>query len=186
MELTTYTTFEHNPLVFARIAILCNLLASGLEARGFDQYMMGSVVRQARTNAVLSAISADAARREIAGESIPDEVQWFFQERFRSAYGYVRIDLMQYDGDPPRNVAVSALVATSRAGYLQEGVGLIDDLYVVSDRPEGLQLVRGPVYSYYEWVDTSGQAMTDSVWRDQLDAGTNPPRPTWVDLYLVP
>ncbi|MBK8027791.1 MAG: DUF3160 domain-containing protein [Chloroflexi bacterium] len=75
----------------------------------------------------------------------------------RSAYGYVRIDLMQYDGDPPRNVAVSALVATSRAGYLQEGVGLIDDLYVVSDRPEGLQLVRGPVYSYYSGSTPAGR-----------------------------
>ncbi|MCK6579956.1 MAG: DUF3160 domain-containing protein [Anaerolineae bacterium] len=186
VRLTTHTTVEHNPLVFARIAILCNLLANGLEARGFDQRLMAMVVSGARAQAALSAMAAEVARREIAGEPIPEEILLYFQEYFRGAYGHVRTNLMQYDGNPPRNAALTAITATSPAGYLQVAAGLVDDIYVVSDRPEGLQLVRGGVYSYYEWVNTTGQPLTDSAWRDQLTAGTNPARPAWVNLYLTP
>jgi hypothetical protein len=58
---------------------------------------------------------------------------------------------------------------------------------VVTDRPDGaLQLTRGGVYSFYETINTTGRAIPDSVWRDQVDAGDLPPRPDWIDSFYVP
>lgn len=62
----------------------------------------------------------------------------------------------------------------------------MDTIYVVTDRPEGLQLTRGSVYSFYEYLNDTGQTIPDSVWRDRVDARDVPPRPEWIDLFYVP
>lgn len=185
IPLNTYTTVEPNPLAFARIAIFSQLFANGLEERGFTAGPMSEVLRSARVNAALSAMMAEAANYQISGEQVPDDIQFYFQMYFNSAYGYIRIGMTQFDANPPRNNAVTAVAATSPAGKLQVGAGLVDYIYVVSDRPEGLQLTRGEVYSYYEYINGE-LPLTDDEWRDMLDAGEAPPRPEWVDLYMVP
>lgn len=187
LDVTTYTVVEPNPLVFARAAIASMRLADELEARGYDQYpLVRLVIDGARTNAYLTAMAAEMARRQIAGEPIPQDWLLFYQHYFRGNYGYVRITLMQYDPDPPLNVALTAAAAASPAGFLQLATGKADYIYVVTDRPEGLQLNRGGVYSFYEYLNDSGQTIPDSVWRDRVDAGDVPPRPDWIDLFFVP
>lgn len=187
LDVTTYTVVEPNPLVFARASIASMRLADELEARGYDDYpLMRGVIGGARTNAYLTAMAAEMARMQIAGEPIPQDWLLFYQHYFRGNYGYVRITLMQYDPDPPRNTALTAIAAASPIGYLQLANGKVDTIYVVTDRPEGLQLTRGGVYSFYEYLNDTGQTIPDSVWRDRVDAGDVPPRPSWIDLFYVP
>ncbi len=187
-DVNTYTYVEPNPQVFARIAILSTLLANGLEARGMNSnYALNAVVEQARVNAALSAIAAESARGLLAGEPIPNAYLEYFQNLFLSSYGYVFISMAQFDADPPRNMALTALAATSPAGNLQFSAGLADYIYVVTDRPDGtLQLTRGGVFSFYETILPAGDTLTDSAWRDQIDAGAVPPRPDWTQAFIAP
>lgn len=183
-DLTTYTYVEPNPLVFARIAILSKQLADGLEARGLTNGVMGTVISEANTHASMSGLAAAMAELELKGEPIPEDWLYFFQEYFANFYVNIFVSLSQFDSDPPRNIALTALAASSPAGNLQVATGLADYIYVVTDRPEGLQLTRGGVYSFYEFTDAP--ILNDKAWRDQIDAGNVPPRPDWIEMYYVP
>ncbi len=67
---------------------------------------------------------------------------------------------------------------------LEEGIGLVDTIYVITNSPYGLQLTRGGVYSYYEFEQPIDQRLTDDEWRGMIASGSTPPRPSWIDLYF--
>ena len=80
---------------------------------------------------------------------------------------------------------VADVASNANAGtVLEEGVGLVDYIYVITNGMHGLQLTRGGVYSYYEFVNPIDQRLTDDDWRAMIAAGTQPTRPAWVDLYF--
>ena len=69
---------------------------------------------------------------------------------------------------------------------LEEGIGLIDYIYVITNSPYGLQVTRGGVYSQYEFEQPIDQRLTDDEWRGMIDSGNIPPRPAWIDLFFAP
>jgi len=70
---------------------------------------------------------------------------------------------------------------------LQEAVGGVDYIYVVIPNPRGgYQLVRGGVFSYYEWIGNIDQRMTDEEWRAQVASGSLPQRPDWTSAFFSP
>ena len=74
----------------------------------------------------------------------------------------------------------------SAHSVLQEAVGQVDYVYVVAPASTGgWQLVRGGVFSLYEWIGDINQRMTDAEWRAQVAAGDLPPRPEWVSAFYV-
>jgi len=57
---------------------------------------------------------------------------------------------------------------------------------MVAPLPDGgWQLLRGGVFSYYEWVGDINQRMTDDEWRARVAAGDLPPRPAWVSAFYA-
>ena len=51
--------------------------------------------------------------------------------------------------------------------------------------PDGtLQLTRGGVFSYYEFVHDINDRMTDDAWRAQVASGDLPPRPAWTSAFF--
>ena len=66
---------------------------------------------------------------------------------------------------------------------LEVGTGEIDTIYVVTDSPDGPQLTRGAVYSYYEFTRGIDQRLSDEDWRAMLAGGEAPPRPDWIDSF---
>ncbi len=92
--------------------------------------------------------------------------------------------LENVDEDSQRSVMV-ADVYTSPAGVLEEGTGKLDLIIVAYKQPDGrIVLGAGPVMSYYEFWQPSGQRLTDEEWRDMLK--NNPPeRPEWGESFKV-
>jgi len=84
---------------------------------------------------------------------------------------------------------MSTLVADVYTGpggnVLEEGTGKLDLLIVAYKQPDGrIVLGAGPVMSYYEFWQPSGERLTDEEWREMLT--NNPPeRPEWVESFKV-
>ncbi|AKB58459.1 hypothetical protein MSBR2_1943 [Methanosarcina barkeri 227] len=76
-------------------------------------------------------------------------------------------------------------VYTSPDGVLEEGTGKLNLIVVAYKQPDGrIVLGAGPVMSYYEFWQPSGQRLTDEEWRDMLK--NNPPeRPEWGESFKV-
>ena len=84
---------------------------------------------------------------------------------------------------------MSTLVADVYTGpegrVLEEGTGELDLIVVAYKQPDGrIVLGAGPVMSYYEFWQPSGERLTDEEWREMLS--NNPPeRPEWVESFRV-
>jgi hypothetical protein len=187
---TSASYVEPNPLVFARIAIVAATLDNGLAARGYyDQpgYTgLASVDTSLSSLMILSARLAEIAREEVAGEPVSYDDLYWLQETFDHELWVIRYEVEVWIPDPPESVALVADVASNPNAMtaLEEGIGLVDYIYVITNSPYGLQLTRGGVYSTYEFVQPIDQRLTDDEWRAMIAAGNVPPRPAWIDLYF--
>ncbi len=82
-----------------------------------------------------------------------------------------------------RLVAVVADVYNYNGEFLEEGVGMADEIYVVVEINGKPYLSRGAVFSYYEF--TSDSPMTDEEWKEQVSAGKAPERPEWMKEIII-
>ncbi len=207
--MTSFGYVEPNPEVFARIAIVAGLTYEGLTGRGIGQrpiqagydvrvsgYLMPFLrqdpgllasVGELKTLAVESARFAEMARKELNGETLTDDEYYTILDF--SDYLYVVLHTLYQGEGQPKPVALVTDVAsnTTMKTVLQEAVGGVDYIYVVTPNPRGgYQVVRGGVFSYYEWVGNIDQRMTDEEWRAQVTAGTVPLRPAWTSTFFSP
>lgn len=187
---------EPNPLVFSRIAVLAASVVQGLDARGFAQqdFTSGgppsgsSMIREAFFRlAILSAQAADMANKHLWGIPLTDDEQIFLKYHFGEALWYVRYASELALAEPPKMAAIVTDVASNPdAGtVLQVGTGYVDYIYVITDSPQGLQLTRGSVYSYYEFVNAIDNRLTDEDWRAMVQAGEVPARPGWISRFFA-
>ncbi|MCP4968409.1 MAG: DUF3160 domain-containing protein [bacterium] len=175
---------EPEPVAFGRLAALTSLMRTGLESRDLlpDEYS-GLLTELEDFYLWLQGIASD----ELAGLPISEEdnqeLSWIGStlEAFwvRTSDSDIAID----DG-PDSHAALIADVMRNQGEVLELGTGYIDNIFViVSDDEGGFQIATGGVYSYYEfWND---QRLTDEEWRDWLELGRQPPRPTWQGSFLA-
>jgi hypothetical protein len=192
---TTHSLIEPNPLVFSRVALVAAGVSQGLRERGIGEYFPSAEpppglyhIRQAFENiAELSAMLTEMARKELWGEPLTDDEQLFLKYDFGDKLWYTRYLAELALADPPEMAAIVADVASNPdAGIvLEAGTGFVDTIYVIADSPDGLQLTRGTVYSYYEFVQPIDERLTDDAWREMLNAGEAPPRPDWIEAFFA-
>lgn len=191
----TYGLVEPNPLVFSRVAVVSTAIADALNERGLAGYDFSSgppsgssVLRDAFRNvAELSAMLTDMARKELWGEPLTEDEQLFLKYDFGSKLWYTRYLAELPLADPPEMAAIIADVASNPdAGtVLEVGTGLVDFIYVITDSPQGLQLTRGTVYSYYEFTQPIDERLDDDTWRERVAAGDVPARPAWISAFYA-
>ncbi|MBZ0293308.1 MAG: DUF3160 domain-containing protein [Anaerolineae bacterium] len=195
--MTTHGMIEPNPLVFSRVSLVSYALLQGLKDRGMDGTAHNSdpqspsalttVLEGLRPLSELSAMLAEMARKELWGEPLTDDEESYLKYNFGSELWYVRYFAELPLADPPRVAALVSDVASNpdTGEVLQVGNGHVDYIYVITDSPDGLQLTRGSVYSYYEFIRPIDGRLTDEEWRDQVEAETVPPRPDWVSQFAA-
>jgi len=83
-------------------------------------------------------------------------------------------------------VAVVAEIATALAQALEEGVGTVDEIFVIIEVKGVLTLTRGGVFSYYEFTWPVSDRLTDERWQQMLKENKAPARPDWINRFLVP
>ncbi len=97
---TSTSTVEPNPLVFARIAVVAATLDQGLAARGYyDQTIytgMGSVHTSLSALALLSARLTEIAREEVAGEPVSYDDLYWLQETFDGELWRIRYTVEEW------------------------------------------------------------------------------------------
>ena len=78
-------------------------------------------------------------------------------------------------------------VATDPNGaVLEEAVGYINNIYVVFPVDGTLKILKGGVYSQYEFLVPLDQRMTDTEWRKKLENQENvPPVADWQKKFLI-
>jgi hypothetical protein len=77
------------------------------------------------------------------------------------------------DTNPPRQV-------------LEEGVGYVDLILAAYKLPDGRILVgAGPAFSYFEFKQPMDDRLTDEKWREMLEEGRVPERPTWIASFYA-
>jgi hypothetical protein len=70
---------------------------------------------------------------------------------------------------------------------LEEGVGYVDLMLVAYNVPDGRIIIgAGPTLSYYEFKQPIDNRLTDEQWKQMLESGQTPPRPTWTGSFYQP
>lgn len=80
------------------------------------------------------------------------------------------------EGD--RTIAVIADIHSSLDKYLEVGVGPAYYIYTVTEIDGYLRIVRGGVFSYFEFISDS--RLTDEEWRDMISKSNIPKQPEWL------
>ena len=178
---------EPNPQAFARLYALTEMTYTGLESRNMlDANTAGNLQHLME----LIAFLQDIAERELRGEPISDEEYWRLQF-FGGELEVLTIAAADSDESEGRKTletqrtALIADVATGFGSALEEAVGNPALIYVVlPDEP--FRVAVGAVFTYYEFVVSADQRMTDEEWKEMLDDGNNPPQPEWTSLFIIP
>ena len=82
-----------------------------------------------------------------------------------------------------RQVALAADVYSCNGRFLEEGVGLADEIYVIAEINGLPYLTRGASFSYYEFQ--SDNRLTDEEWQGILGRPDRPARPEWTREIFV-
>jgi hypothetical protein len=124
------------------------------------------------------------SKKELANEKITsEEFNYLSYLGGRIEYLTFRIFGSDHLPEKERLVAVVADVYNYNGEYLEEAVGMIDEIYVVAEINGKPYLTKGAVFSYFEF--TSKSPLSDEDWRAQLTSGQAPDRPIWLkDIML--
>ncbi|MEM1000144.1 MAG: DUF3160 domain-containing protein [Bacteroidota bacterium] len=142
------------------------LLAMGDQLRAIVDKQLTGTPLTGSENDFLRYIGADA---EWLSLNLMDKenISWYELNAVDKFMALVA-DVYTYQGD-------------NQQGVLEEAIGYADEIYVPVPMPDGsIQLCRGAVFSYYEFVQPIDQRLTDEEWQQMLIQGSAPDRPDWV------
>ena len=196
---------EPVPEFYARLSALATMTYEGLESRGLlgerDANSLQRIIK-------LSDSFQRMAEKELRGEPLSElenELIRFYGgelEHLVMAAGDVEEEdvFAQPVMDEEPQAAVIADVATAPdyvldgvadPVVLEEAIGRIDELYAIvpivnEDGTIFLQVAKGGVFSYYEFPWPAEDRLTDEKWRQMLEEGTAPERPSWIESFFTP
>lgn len=184
---------EPNPEAFARLAALTRMTIDGLEARGLldDGETMWEIRDNLQSLELLLTQLTTIAEKELAGTALTQEEQdvILFYGGLLEGFTLAAADKDDVEGRPileDQEAAIVADVATDPTGLvLEEGVGRIQEIYVVAEIGGRLVVTKGGVFSYYEFPWPMDDRLTDEAWREMLDQGQAPDRPQWTASFIA-
>ena len=184
---------EPNPEAFARLAALTRMTIDWLEARGLldDGETMWEIKDNLQRLELLLTQLATIAEKELAGTALTQEEQEviLFYGGLLEGLTIAAADKDDVEGRPileDQEAAIVADVATDPTGLvLEEGVGRIQEIYVVSEIEGRLVVTKGGVFAYYEFPWPMNDRLTDEAWREMLDQGQAPDRPQWTASFIA-
>lgn len=182
---------EPEPEFYARIAALAAMTRDGLLSRGLlDKTEDTTAVSDYNTLNQIENLALDLKRiseKELTNKALTTEEYQLIQ------YYGGRIEHLTLAASDPeegegrttlqdQDAAVVADVATGGPQLdqaLEEATGRIMEIYVVVPVEGKLVIARGGIYSQYEFVQPSGNRLTDEEWRQRLDNGQVPEEADW-------
>lgn len=181
---------EPDPVVYARLAAVADLMRSGLDSRGLLAEDVGAILdRLIDMYERFERLATD----ELRAAPISDEDnEWLetIASRFELIWLLAGEDVDENaahtGGFADQNAAIIADIMSNPTDALEIGTGLIDQIYVLVPNDDGVfQVARGAVYSFYEFWVPRGERLTDEEWRQMLVDGAEPERPGWATGSLT-
>jgi len=166
---------EPVPEFYVRMLALTKMAHSGLaEMKALDEQSDKDFTTLENTLEKLLEISV----KELENKELTDEEYEFIRN-----FGQNISPMLENVDIKSQNSILVADVYTSSGEVLEEGTGKLDLIVVAYKQPDGrIVLGAGPVMSYYEFWQPSGERLTDEEWEDMLE--NNPPeRPEWVESF---
>jgi hypothetical protein len=190
-ELTGYV--EPNPEAFARLAALTRMTIDGLQARGLldAQETMWEIRDNLQSLELLLTQLTTIAEKELAGTALTQDEKdtILFYGGLLESLTLAAADKEGVEGRPileDQEAAVVADVATDPNGLvLEEGVGRVQEIYVVAEIEGRLVMCKGGVFSYYEFPWPMDNRLTDEAWKEMLNQGQAPARPEWTASFIA-
>jgi hypothetical protein len=177
---------EPYPDFFKHMAALATASSEGLAKYGLlDENVKDKLATMTQLCNDLERIST----KELAGEALEEKdanaIRWFGGtiEQLELFYDAQGRTMSPADEKSPVVADVHSDLNADLA--LEEATGYPALVYAVLELDGKLQVLRGAAYDYYEFTVPIAKRMTDEEWRAALDAGTQQPRPTWTDEFIV-
>ncbi|QCR17909.1 dTDP-glucose 4,6-dehydratase, partial [Methanosarcina mazei] len=154
---------EPVPEFYARMLALTKMAHSGLaEMEVLDEQSDKDFTTLESTLEKLLEISI----KELENKELTDE-EYEFIKSFEKNIAPM---LENIDEDAQSSVVVADVYTDQEGRVLEEGTGKLDLLIVAYKQPDGrIVLGAGPVMSYYEFWQPSGERLTDEEWREMLE-----------------
>jgi hypothetical protein len=179
---------EPDPHCYANLASLSAMTREGLQARGLIAERDAQSLQLMETLALnLKTIS----EKELQNQALTDEeyelirsfggqLEHFWMETLRDQEGG-RSALL--NNNPAMLVADVATAPPDLV--LEEGNGYIHSIYAVVPVEGKLRIVKGGVYSHYEFSWPASDRLTDEKWRGMLENKQTPPAPEWTRAFAA-
>jgi len=176
---------EPVPRIYARLASLCAMMKSGLEQRS-----LLSLATSYRLDALHDFLRSmqEISIKELSGESL-NETEIRIIENSGDTLDYIASrpadDPLLSDADEKMAVIADVHTDVNSMTVLEEAVGNPMIIYVAVYIEGQVVLTRGGTFSYYEFIQPMNDRFTDEAWQDMLDAGEEPPLPSWLGSFVV-
>jgi hypothetical protein len=176
---------EPNPHLYARLASLVRFTSDGLET---CNCLLPNYQDKLTLFEDLLLFLRDVSIKELENRPLTESE---YKDLF--CFGNVMKQLVSKTPDPhnPHEVdtddmAVIADVHTDSNTdlCLEEGVGYPLEIYVIVNEGGSIRLVRGAIFSYYEFLHTISPRLTDEAWRELLTGDSPPELPKWTKSFI--
>ncbi len=194
----SYTTFSgsHEPVigyvepvprVYARLAGLCRMMISGLGERSLLSELIDS--KLGLLHDFLRSLQAISIKELTDTPLNETEIQVIrcSGDILELVTSLPSDDPYLYTSSADTKMAVITDVHTdpNSETVLEVGVGNPMVIYVAVPIGDEIVLTRGGTFSYYEFTQPMNDRLTDETWQDMLDAGEEPPLPSWLGSFVV-
>ncbi|MFX0108710.1 MAG: DUF3160 domain-containing protein [Candidatus Hodarchaeota archaeon] len=176
---------EPVPALYARLASLCAMMISGLDARDLLSSLISEKLQDLHDLLLdLKTISI----KELEGTSLND-TDFSLIDNIGKTLGIIASlphdDYLTSDADDDMAVIADVHTDPNDGVVLEEAVGRPMVIYVAIQVDGQVILTRGGIMSYYEFTHPMDDRLTDEAWQEIIEQGEEPPLPSWTTSFVV-
>ncbi len=180
---------EPNVELYARLRHLTKVSREGLVARGLVE-AEGPVDTAFQNFDDLLTFLVRASEKELRNEPLTreeyDQIRYYGAQLESMTLSVIDEGLSgwyEIESETDKNMAIVSDVHTGGDKALQVGVGHANTIFVVAPVGGQLQIMRGAVFSYYEFDHPASDRLTDEAWQGMLKKRTGPRSPVWTNSF---
>lgn len=182
---------EPNVELYARLRHLTRLSREGLTSRGLVE-KDEAVDTAFQSFDDLLTFLVTASEKEL--RNVPLTREEYDQIRYFGAQiEYLTLSVIdeglsnwfEIQSETDKNMAIVADVHTGGEAALEAGVGRANQIFVIAPVEGRLQLMRGAVFSYYEFAHPASDRLTDEAWQSMPKLRKAPKPPAWTTSFTA-
>jgi hypothetical protein len=180
---------EPNVELYARLRYLTEISHDGLVARGLVE-KEGAVDTAFSSFDDLLTFLETVSQKELRNEALTDEeyyqIRYFGAQLERLTLSVIDENLsgwFEIESETDKDMALVTDVHTGGSRVLQVGVGHANNIFVIAPVQGRLQIMRGAVFSYYEFEHPASDRLTDEAWQAMIKRRTAPKPPAWTRSF---